>query len=137
VIRERLAHAYPDPARQRRTDPGEPGFFNDTATTEIYTPAEQLEEIADGCRAAGIGCLECKHILADEIVVHLSPIQERCRALLADPDYVRDVLANGARRARPLAQATLAQVREKMGLASVAAVRFAEGRFTLPRRPYC
>jgi len=116
VIRQRLARAYTDPARQRRTDPGEPTRCNVYAIHQLYTPPEQLEQIADGCRSAGIGCLECKRILADEIVVRLSPIQERRRALLADPDYVRDVLADGARRARPLARATLAEVKGKMGL---------------------
>lgn len=117
LIHKRLARAYTDPARQRRADPGEPTRCNVYAIHQLYTPSEQLEEIADGCRSAGIGCLECKRILADEIVTHLSPIQERRRALLADPDYVHDVLTDGARRARPLAQATLAEVKEKMGLA--------------------
>lgn len=117
VIRQRLAHAYTDPARQRSTDPGEPTRCNVYAIHQLYTPPEQLEQIANGCRSAGIGCLECKRILADEIVVRLSPIQERRRALLADPDCVRDVLADGARRAHPLARATLTEVKEKMGLA--------------------
>lgn len=111
----RLARAYTDPARQRRTDRGEPTRCNVYTIRQLYTPPEQLEEIAEGCRSAGIGCLDCKRILADEIVAHLSPIQERQRALLTDPDYARDVLADGARRARPLAQATLAEVKEKMG----------------------
>ncbi len=117
VIRQRLARAYTDPARTRRTDPGEPTRCNIYTIHQLYTPSKQLEEIAGGCRSASIGCLECKRILAHEIIVHLSPIQERHRALLADPDYVRDVLADGAHRARPLAQATLAEVKEKMGLA--------------------
>lgn len=118
VIRQRLARAYTDPARRRRTDPGEPTRCNVYAIHRLYTPPEQLEAIANGCHSAGIGCLECKRILADEIIAHLTPIQDRRRALLADPDYIHSVLADGTCRARPLAQVTLAEVKEKMGLGS-------------------
>lgn len=137
VIHRRLAHAYTDPARQRRTDPGEPTCCNVYAIHQLYTPPEQLEEIAHDCRSASIGCLDCKRVLADEIVTHLAPIQERRRTLLANQDYVRDVLADGAHRARPLAQATLAEAKEKMGLAHPAPVRATDRDFALPPRPYC
>ena len=115
-IRQKLAKAYTDPARMRRTDPGEPRRCNVYAIHETYTPPQGLEEIASGCRSAGIGCLDCKAILAEEIIADLEPLQERRRELGERPDYVLDVLAEGAQRARPLAQATIAEVRQKIGL---------------------
>jgi tryptophanyl-tRNA synthetase len=115
-IRQKLARAYTDPARMRRTDPGEPKLCSIYAIHEIYTSSQQLEEIANGCRSAGIGCLDCKAILAEEIIADLAPLQERRRELGEIPDYVLDILAEGARKARPLAQGTMAEVREKMGL---------------------
>ncbi len=115
-IRQKLAQAYTDPARMRRTDPGEPRRCNIYAIHEIYTPPQQLEELANGCRSAGIGCLDCKAILAEEIITDLGPLQERRHDLGERPNYVLDILAEGAQRARPLAQATIAEVREKIGL---------------------
>jgi tryptophanyl-tRNA synthetase len=116
-IRQKLAQAYTDPARMRLTDPGEPTRCNVYAIHEIYTAEQQLEELARGCRSAGIGCLDCKAILAEEIIADLGPLQERRRKLGERPDYVLDVLAEGGQRARPLAQGTTAEVREKIGLA--------------------
>ncbi len=120
VIWEKLARTLTDPARVRRTDPGEPENCPVIWTLHrIYTSEEKQAELAEGCRTAGIGCLECKRVLADEIIADLAPLQERWRHLEADPDYVRDVLREGAARARPIAQATMAEVRERMGLAWV------------------
>jgi tryptophanyl-tRNA synthetase len=116
-IREKLAKAYTDPARKRRTDPGDPTSCNVYAIHEAYSQSRLLEEIADGCGTAGMGCLDCKAVLAEEIIADLQPFQERRRELGARPDYVLDVLAAGAERARPLAQATMVEVREKIGLA--------------------
>jgi tryptophanyl-tRNA synthetase len=115
-IRQKLARAYTDPSRQRRTDPGEPRRCNVYAIHEIYTAEQQLEELAKGCRCAEIGCLDCKAILSEEIITELAPFQERRRMLGERPEYVLDILAEGAQRARPLAQATIAEVRERIGL---------------------
>ncbi|MBC7264341.1 MAG: tryptophan--tRNA ligase [Chloroflexi bacterium] len=115
-IHHKLAVAVTDPARQRRSDPGEPMRCNIYAIHRLYTPVDRLAEIADGCRAADIGCLECKAILAEEIIADLTPFRE-CRArLFSHPDDVRDALREGAKRARPLARATLDEVRCVMGL---------------------
>lgn len=116
-IRQKLAGAYTDPARKRRTDPGDPERCNVYVIHQAYSQPSRLEEIADGCRAAGIGCVTCKALLAEAIISDLGPFQERRSELEGRPDYVLDVLAAGARRARPLAQATMAEVREKTGLA--------------------
>lgn len=116
VIARKLARAVTDPARQRLRDAGEPTRCNVYTLHRLYTSAEQLAEIAAGCRQATIGCLDCKAILAREISESLAPFRERRRQLAADPDYVRDVLHDGAQRARPIAQATMAEVKRAMGL---------------------
>jgi len=120
VIWEKLARTLTDPARVRRSDPGEPEKCPVIWTLHlIYTPEEKRQELARGCRTAGIGCLECKRVLADAIIADLAPVQERWRHLAAHPDEVREVLREGAARVRPIAQATLAEVKEKMGLGKI------------------
>jgi tryptophanyl-tRNA synthetase len=116
TIRRKLARAVTDPARKRRTDPGEPARCPVYAIHGCYTPHAELDRIVDGCRSAAIGCLECKQVLADEVVADLAPLRARRRALLARPEQVHDILAAGAEVCRPLAQRTLDQVRHKMGL---------------------
>ena len=116
VIASKLAGAVTDSARQRLRDAGEPTRCNVYALHRLYTPAEQLSEIATGCRRATIGCLDCKAILAREIGENLASFRERRRELAADPKYVGDLLRDGAERARPIAQATMAEVKEVMGL---------------------
>ena len=114
-IRDKMAHAVTDPARIRRRDPGEPTRCPVYAIHTCYTPQHALDEVAQGCRSAEIGCLECKKILADEIVAELAPITAGRERLLAHPDQVQQVLVQGAANCRALARQTLGQVREKMG----------------------
>ena len=116
VIGKKLAGAVTDPARQRLCDSGEPTRCNIYTLHELYTPPQQLSEIAAGCRGATIGCLKCKAVLAEEISEGLAPMRERRRALAANPNYVRDVLRDGAQRARPMAEATMFKVKQAMGL---------------------
>ncbi len=116
VISRKLASAVTDPARQRLRDTGEPTRCNIYALHRLYTSHGELGELASGCRTAAIGCLECKAKLAQEIIVVLAPIRERRRDLAAHPDEVRDVLQDGARRARPIAEATMAEVKRCTGL---------------------
>jgi len=119
-IWEKLARTVTDPARVRRTDPGEPAKCPVIWSLHlIYTPEEKQADLAHGCRTAGIGCLQCKRVLHGEIVTDLAPLQERWRDLAARPDDVRDILRAGADRVRPIARATIAEVREKMGLSRV------------------
>lgn len=116
AIRKKLAQAVTDPARIRRQDPGEPTRCPVYAIHGCYTPQPTLKAIAEGCRSAAIGCLDCKRTLADEIVEDLAPIQARRTELLECPDEVYDVLAQGAATCRPLAQETVREVRHRMGL---------------------
>lgn len=116
VISSKLARAVTDPARRRRRDPGEPSRCNMYTLHELHSSDEQLAEIAAGCRQATIGCLDCKAILASKISDSLASFRERRRKLAQDVDHVQDVLCDGARRARPIAQATMLEVKEHMGL---------------------
>jgi len=105
-----------DPARVRRTDPGEPTKCNLFSLHQYFSPTEDLERVAQGCRTAGIGCIDCKKILYENMMKVLDPIRERAQALLAEPDRVWDTLHRGAERCRPIAQATMAEVKKAMGL---------------------
>jgi tryptophanyl-tRNA synthetase len=108
--------AVTDPARVRRDDPGNPDVCNVFSLHEFFTDPAEREEIAVRCRAATIGCVDCKRILADGIVERMAPIRERARELREHPDRVHDMLAEGASRARVIARATLAEAYERMGL---------------------
>ncbi len=106
-----------DPARKRRTDPGNPDLCPVWPFHEIYSPEEVKVWVQEGCTSAGIGCLQCKQPVIDAINAELAPIRERARDLERDAGRVRTVLAEGARRAREAADETLADVRRAMGLA--------------------
>ena len=107
--------AVTDPARRYRDDPGHPDICNIYRLQGHFNPS-QLDDIAKRCRSAKIGCVDCKALLAQEINSTLRPFRER-RAVLADkPQYIKDVLADGAERARVIARQTLDEVKQKMGL---------------------
>ena len=112
----RVRTAVTDPARVRRDDPGNPDVCNVFSLHEFFTDPAEREEIAVRCRAATIGCVDCKRILADGIAERLAPIRERARELRENPDRVNEMLAEGASRARVIARATLADAYERMGL---------------------
>ncbi|MFP4055801.1 MAG: tryptophan--tRNA ligase [Candidatus Brocadiia bacterium] len=116
-IWEKLRTAVTDPARVRRTDPGDPSKCNLFALHQHFSPQEDIERVAAGCRTAAIGCIECKEILFRNMMATLDPIREQARALLADPQQVWDILRRGAERCRPVAAATIAEARQAMGLA--------------------
>ncbi len=105
-----------DPARVRRTDPGDPSKCPVWALHEVYTPASTREELAAGCRSAGIGCIDCKRPLIEAVLAELGPIQERAREYAADPALVRSIVSEGSEAAREEARETLDEVRRAMGL---------------------
>jgi tryptophanyl-tRNA synthetase len=109
-----------DPRRARRRDPGDPDDCPAYTLHRIYCTPEELAFTADGCRTAGIGCLDCKQIMIARAERELGPIRERRRALAARPDDVRDVIAQGTRRARTVAAETMAHVRRLVGLGGTA-----------------
>ena len=111
----RIMTAVTDPERKFRKDPGHPEICNVYTLHKYFTPAE-VENIGMECRKAGIGCVDCKKLLAKNINEALAPIRAKRIELAARPGYVKEVLDDGAKRARIIAQATMQEVRQKMGL---------------------
>ncbi len=119
-VKAKLSRMMTDPRRARRHDPGDPDDCPAYVLHRVYCTPEELAMTAEGCRTAGIGCLDCKQIMIARAEAELGPIRERRRELAARPDDVRDVLADGTRRARALAVETMARVRERVGLGGAA-----------------
>ncbi|MBI1809446.1 MAG: tryptophan--tRNA ligase [Gemmatimonadetes bacterium] len=116
-IWDKLRPAVTDPARQRKTDAGEPERCNTIYQLHrAFSPAETVAEVEVNCRGAKWGCIDCKKVLHQHMVAELTPIRERAVALQADPALVQDVLQAGAAKARVVASRTIADVKEKMGL---------------------
>ena len=115
AITKKLASAMTDPARKRRDDPGDPEVCNIFNYHRVFSTKAEQDYCAEGCRTAGIGCVECKKIVAAHIQETVAPIRERRKELLARPDDMRDLLKSGSDRARPIAQETMNEVREKIG----------------------
>ncbi|WP_339095096.1 tryptophan--tRNA ligase [Deinococcus sp. VB142] len=114
-IWQKIRVAPTDPARVRRTDPGDPDKCLIGDYHKLFSPPETLEAVYQGCRTAGIGCVDCKKMLMTHLGAHLTPIQERAEALRGDADYVRDALRQGAKEARAIAVPVMEEVREKVG----------------------
>ncbi len=115
AIWEKLRPAATDPARKTRKDPGTPEICNIFTIHQGFSPPDTVVEVAQKCRTAGWGCLDCKRVLADNMIKTLGPMRERAAALKRDPAGVLDRLRDCAHRARALAQRTIAEVRDKMG----------------------
>ena len=105
-----------DPARIRRTDPGDPAKCPVWQLHQVYSDTEVREWVQQGCKSAGIGCLECKQPVIDGILAEQQPMRERARAYQEDPTLVRNIVEDGCERARKLAQETMRDVREAVGL---------------------
>lgn len=116
-IETRLGKMATDPARVRRTDPGDPELCPAFNLHKVYCTPEEIETVTTGCKTAGIGCLDCKKIMIRHVVADLAPHRERRAALAARKGYVREVLAAGTERARTIARRTMSEVRDAMGLA--------------------
>jgi tryptophanyl-tRNA synthetase len=115
-IDEKIRRMPTDPARVHRHDPGEPNRCPVWQMHQVHSSAEVRQWAEQGCRSAGIGCLECKAPLADAIKAELIPLQERAQDYEQSPDLVRSILAEGAEHARDEARETLVEVRQAMGL---------------------
>lgn len=117
VVRQKLKTMVTDPARVRRTDPGDPDKCPVGDLHKVFSTAETLAKVYDGCRSAGIGCIECKGWAADALVQILKPIQER-RAKLNETE-VKEVLRAGCARTRTRAAQTMEEVDAAMQLARI------------------
>jgi tryptophanyl-tRNA synthetase len=112
---KRLKSAFTDPARKTRSDPGHPDICNIWKLHHYFTP-DQVEAIAEECRSAARGCVECKQQLAEGVNAYLSPFRQRRAELAADMKSVEEIFAEGARRASVIATETLREVKQRMGL---------------------
>jgi len=105
-----------DPARVKRTDPGDPEKCPVWQLHLVYSDAERKQWVQQGCRSAGIGCLDCKQPVIDAVLAELRPIRERAEEYLEDPTTVRNIVADGCEKAGKMAEETMRDVREVMGL---------------------
>jgi len=115
-VRNKLRTMPTDPARVRRTDPGDPAKCPVWKFHEIYSPEDVKQWVQAGCRSAGIGCLDCKQPIIDAVLKEQAPIRERSEEFLNDPPTVRAIIDEGCEAARSAARETLDEVREAMNL---------------------
>lgn len=118
-IEEKVKTMFTDPNRVRRSDPGRPEVCNLFPYHRLFTDPKKTAEIENACRKAEIGCTDCKRVLSSSLVEFLAPIREKRREYEEKPDLVRDILAEGAKKARAVAEETMSEVREAMGLAGI------------------
>lgn len=116
-IRSRVMTMVTDPARRYKTDPGHPEICNVMALHKVISDnSEAMAQIEADCRSATIGCVAHKRQFAEDLIRYLAPFRERRAELAVDPNLVWQVLADGANRARALAQETMAEVKARVGL---------------------
>lgn len=116
VVRQKLKTMVTDPARVRRTDPGNPDVCPVGDLHKIFSSKETMAKVNEGCRSAGIGCIECKGWAADSLVQLLNPMQERRKKFEENPRLAWDILEAGTERARKAAAETMDNVRAAMGM---------------------
>ena len=116
-VRKKIRTMPTDPARVRRSDPGEPERCPVWQLHLVYSDDATREWVQTGCRSAGIGCLECKQPVIDAILAEQQGFHERAQPYLDDPSLLRNIIADGCDQARKIAQETMREVREAMGLA--------------------
>ena len=116
VVRQKLKTMVTDPARVRRTDPGNPDVCPVGDLHKILSSKETMAKVNEGCRSAGIGCIECKSWAADALVQLLNPMQERRKKFEENPKLAWDILEAGTEEARKAAGETMDCVREAMGM---------------------
>ncbi len=115
-VEKQLRTMPTDPARVRRNDPGDPKNCPVWQFHEVYSDERLQEWVQDGCRSAGIGCLECKQPIIDAVLGELKPIQERAREYEEQPELVRNIINEGCETAREVARETMDEVRHAMSL---------------------
>jgi tryptophanyl-tRNA synthetase len=116
VVRQKLKTMVTDPARIRRTDPGNPDVCPVGDLHKIFSDASTMAKVNEGCRSAGIGCIECKSWVADALVNILNPMQARRKKYEDNPRLAWDILEAGSTKAGKVADATMSEVREAMGM---------------------
>jgi len=117
-VEKKISTMPTDPARVRLSDPGDPEKCPVWQLHLTYSDQRTRDWVVDGCKNAGIGCLECKKPVSDAIIAELEPIRKEAVQYEKDPDIVRSIIAEGCETAREYAKQTLQEVREAMGLSS-------------------
>ncbi|HCP22029.1 MAG TPA: tryptophan--tRNA ligase, partial [Marinobacter hydrocarbonoclasticus] len=115
-VAQKIRTMQTDPQRVRRTDPGEPEKCPVWGMHKVYSDEQTCQWVQEGCRSAGIGCLDCKKPLIDAIIEEQKPLHERAREYESNPDLVHSILQEGREHARDAARDTLEEVRAAMGL---------------------
>jgi tryptophanyl-tRNA synthetase len=118
VIRQKIRPMMTDPARKRRSDPGNPDVCPVFDLHKIFTPPADREYCATGCRTAAIGCLDCKEVLLKHMIPPLDKIRARRQTFAEKPQAIKEILHEGSRRARAIAEQTMAEVRDAVHLLS-------------------
>jgi tryptophanyl-tRNA synthetase len=116
VVRQKLKTMVTDPARVRRSDPGNPDICPVGDLHKIFSDRATIAKVDEGCRSAGIGCIECKSWAADALLKVLEPMQERRKKYEENPRLPWDILEDGSAKARKIAGATMDAVRDAMGI---------------------
>ncbi len=111
-IRKRVGEMITDPQRARRRDPGDPAVCNVFSFHQLYSDKETVERIDPECQEAKIGCVECKRLMAENLIQVLEPIREKRSYYEAHPDTVRAIVEDGDQRAKAVARQTMEEVRE-------------------------
>jgi tryptophanyl-tRNA synthetase len=115
-IDKKLSRMMTDPARVKRTDPGEPEKCPAFELHKIYCTPEEIEFVSNGCRTAAIGCLECKKVMIKHVIEDLAPFREKRAQLEKKPEVVEEILQAGHEAAQEKASETMSEVRETLGL---------------------
>ncbi|UCE77866.1 MAG: tryptophan--tRNA ligase [Gammaproteobacteria bacterium] len=115
-IEQKLRTMPTDPARVRRTDPGDPDKCPVFQLHQVYSDETRQQWVREGCTSAGIGCLDCKQPIIESVLAELAPIRERARQFEEDPQLVRNILQQGGEAARDVADETLNEVKSAIGL---------------------
>lgn len=110
-IARKVSQMVTDPQRMRKSDPGNPDVCNVFEFHKIYSPSQTREAIDPQCRTAAIGCVECKQIMAANLIAAMQPLHERRAHFKAKPERVKEIMAAGSERARAIARTTMAEVR--------------------------
>ena len=116
VIREKTAQMFTDKSRLRKTDPGHPDICNVFSFHKLYTLPEKVNQIEEDCKKAIIGCVECKKLLAENLINGLAPIQEKRQYYQEHLEELKDIIDAGIKKARSVATTTLEEAKEAIGI---------------------
>jgi len=115
-VQKKIKTMPTDPARVRRTDPGDPNKCPVWQLHQVYSKDDVQDWVRKGCSSAGIGCIECKQPVIDSITKELEPISERAKKYAESPELVQSIIGEGCEKARKIARDTMRDVREVMGI---------------------